>query len=81
MNLRGPLMARGYLLRQGPGIGNLRTPGAVPAAEQRWRKTMMLFVPPTAPMRADPRFVGLVEDMGLSEYWRRSGAAPDYRRR
>jgi len=73
-------VAEGYLLRRGPLTGNLRTPGALPVAEQRWRKTMMLFVPATAGMRADPRFAALTEDMGLGEYWRRSGKRPDFLR-
>lgn len=71
-------VAQGYLLRRGPNVGNLRTPGPVAASEQRSRKTMMLFTPPSAPLRADARFAGLVEDMGLAQYWRRSGKAPDY---
>lgn len=71
-------VAEGYLLRRGPVVGNLRTPGAIPTAEQRWRKTMMLFTPATVAMRADSRFAGLAEGMGLAEYWRRSGKRPDF---
>jgi tetratricopeptide (TPR) repeat protein len=71
-------VARGYLLRRGSMIGSLRTPDALPVAEQRWRKTMMLFTPATTAMRADPRFAGLTENMGLAEYWRRSGKKPDF---
>lgn len=73
-------VAEGYLLRRGPLTGNLRTPAPLPVAEQRWRKTMMLFVPATAGMRADQRFAALTEDMGLGEYWRRSGKRPDFLR-
>lgn len=71
-------VAEGYLLRRGPSLGNLHTPGKLAVAEQRWRKTMMLFVPATANMRADPRFAALTEDMGLADYWRRGGNSPDF---
>lgn len=39
--------------------------------------TRYLFVPATAPLRADPRFHALVERVGLMRYWRTAGA-PDF---
>jgi DNA-binding winged helix-turn-helix (wHTH) protein/Tfp pilus assembly protein PilF len=41
------------------------------------RQTHHLFMPPTAAMRADPRFPRLMQDIGLADYWRASGHAPD----
>ncbi len=70
-------VADGYLLRRGSTVGQLRTPGQPPANEQRWRKTMMLWTPVTAAMRADARFVELVKGMGMAGYWRQSGTLPD----
>jgi hypothetical protein len=29
-------------------------------------------------MRKDPRFTRLVEELGLTRYWRESGSRPDY---
>ncbi|MDB5451796.1 MAG: transcriptional regulator, CadC [Caulobacteraceae bacterium] len=43
------------------------------------RSTAVLFLPSTAPMRADPRFRQLTEDTGLERYWRESHTKPDYR--
>jgi DNA-binding winged helix-turn-helix (wHTH) protein len=37
-----------------------------------------LFIPPIAPMRADPRFQRLVEGIGLSDYWKARNVRPDY---
>jgi len=37
-----------------------------------------LFMPGCRPMRKDPRFAGLVDQMGLTAYWRNVGAKPDY---
>jgi DNA-binding winged helix-turn-helix (wHTH) protein/tetratricopeptide (TPR) repeat protein len=42
------------------------------------RRTHMLFLPPTAPMRADPRFARLTEELGLVRYWKDIGVRPDY---
>jgi DNA-binding winged helix-turn-helix (wHTH) protein len=42
--------------------------------------TAFLFNLPTAPMRADARFHGLTERLGLEAYWRTAAVLPDYRR-
>lgn len=44
------------------------------------QQTQYLFYPVTAPMRQDPRFAGIVRELGIEDYWRRSGTMPDYRR-
>jgi DNA-binding winged helix-turn-helix (wHTH) protein/Tfp pilus assembly protein PilF len=44
------------------------------------RNTAILFWPPAAPMRADPRFGRLAHEIGLEDYWRRAGQLPDFRR-
>jgi len=44
------------------------------------RNTVSLFLPPMRAMRADPRFGGLVREIGLERYWREAGVQPDYRR-
>lgn len=38
----------------------------------------VLFAAVTAPMRADPRFMPLMRDLGLLAYWRLSGHWPDF---
>lgn len=71
--------AYGFLLRRGPLAGPLRHPRGVPAInDQRQRKTMMLWIPATAPLRADVRFLPLCRDIGLVDYWRASGTRPDF---
>jgi tetratricopeptide (TPR) repeat protein len=37
-----------------------------------------LFFPETAPLRNDPRFMGLAERFRLVDYWRRTGRWPDF---
>jgi tetratricopeptide (TPR) repeat protein len=37
-----------------------------------------LFLPPTAPMRSDPRFVPLARKLGLVAYWRATARLPDF---
>ncbi|WP_375426993.1 winged helix-turn-helix domain-containing protein [uncultured Sphingomonas sp.] len=43
------------------------------------RRTNILFMPPAATMRRDPRFRRLTDELGLERYWRESGIRPDYR--
>lgn len=43
------------------------------------RVTVVLFLPPAAPLRRDPRFGVLTRRLGVEGYWRASGARPDYR--
>ncbi len=40
-------------------------------------RTDFLFLPSCRRLRADPRFRALLADIGLTEYWRRSGTRPD----
>lgn len=39
--------------------------------------SIAFFVDPTRPMRADPRFLPLMEKLGLMEYWRTTNTQPD----
>jgi DNA-binding winged helix-turn-helix (wHTH) protein/predicted Zn-dependent protease len=72
-------IAGGYFFGTGFKVGDLRF-----APEQRVysriknRRTLFLFCPSTAAMRADPRFEVLAERMGMSRYWSEAGARPDY---
>jgi DNA-binding winged helix-turn-helix (wHTH) protein len=45
------------------------------------RHTDLLFRPPMDRLHADPRFMALVTEMGLVDYWKRSGTVPDFCRR
>lgn len=74
-------VASAYLLERGPLMASLRwRPGQISANNQRRRKTNMLFVPVSAPMRSDPRFRTLAAEIGLASYWDRIGIAPDFER-
>lgn len=74
-------LARAYYLEQGPLIVATQSrPGQPVVADQRRRKTNMLFTPTAAAMRRDPRFAPLTEAMGLADYWRKRRIVPDYQK-
>lgn len=77
---RALAVAEGYLLKRGPFAGPMGYgAGQLIVNNQRWKKTMMLFVPATEPMRHLPGFQRLTADMGLDDYWRAARVLPDYR--
>jgi DNA-binding winged helix-turn-helix (wHTH) protein/tetratricopeptide (TPR) repeat protein len=43
-----------------------------------WRFTPWLFTPPAAALRADARFAGLADGIGLAAYWQARNVRPDY---
>ncbi|HJR82580.1 MAG TPA: winged helix-turn-helix domain-containing protein [Sphingomicrobium sp.] len=45
------------------------------------RNTDTLFWAPMALARPDPRFAGLLHEIGLEDYWRQTRTVPDFRRR
>jgi len=72
-------VANAYLLERGPLMASVRwRENGLPFRDQRRRNTIMLFIPSTAGMRADPRFPKLAATVGLADYWRRAGVVPDY---
>ena len=72
-------VASAYLLERGPLLANIRwRPDQLSVDTQRRRKLNMLFVPVTAGMRADPRFMTLATQIGLAKYWDQVGIAPDF---
>lgn len=46
-------------------------------SERRNRPTWLLWLPPMADLRADPRTAAILQEIGLTDYWRRSGNRPD----
>ena len=54
---------------------------AVPVSSTAWRFAPWLFIPPTAPLRADARFEALCDGIGLTDYWRTRRVVPDYKLR
>jgi DNA-binding winged helix-turn-helix (wHTH) protein/tetratricopeptide (TPR) repeat protein len=75
-------VADAYLLERGPLIASVRwNAGDIGPRDQHRRKTNMLFVPVAAPMRADPRFLPLMESTGLARYWHAAGVVPDFLQR
>jgi DNA-binding winged helix-turn-helix (wHTH) protein/Flp pilus assembly protein TadD len=59
----------------GPSTHTIRQPRANSIA---WRFTPWLFIPPAAPLHADPRFATLADGIGLTAYWRARNVRPDY---
>lgn len=53
--------------------------GHRPIARLERRYTDFLFMPPTEPLRRDPRFARLTAATGLDAYWRAAHTQPDYR--
>jgi len=48
-------------------------------SSRRRRNTFFLFKRFMQPVRADPRFSALTAELGLDDYWRKSGSIPDFR--
>jgi DNA-binding winged helix-turn-helix (wHTH) protein/tetratricopeptide (TPR) repeat protein len=72
-------LARAYYLEQGPILAAVSwRPGQPMIQDQRRRKTNMLFTPTAAAMRSDPRFMPLMQQMGLADYWDQRGVRPDF---
>ena len=72
-------VADAYYFSRGFVVPDIQVePGGRPDVNMESRFTISLFVPATQAMRADPRFKVLVEEIGLSDYWRGAGKAPDY---
>ena len=72
-------LAEAYYLEQGPIIAAMHwRPGQPNVPDQRRRKTNVLFTPVAASMQRDPRFMALMERIGLAQYWADRGVAPDF---
>jgi DNA-binding winged helix-turn-helix (wHTH) protein/tetratricopeptide (TPR) repeat protein len=72
-------VAYAYYVREGQSPVPLRrTAGDASINDLHRRVTQPLFTPACASMRADPRFIGLCERIGLLAYWNESGLQPDF---
>ena len=70
---------RAYYFAEGFDPGEVRferTTGSFTARNDR--QTQFLFNRALAPLRRDARFIKLMNDLRLSDYWRASGNRPDY---
>lgn len=68
-----------FLLELGPVMaGSVWRPGQPSHTDVRRRFTNYLFTPVMMPLWDTPGFATIMRDIGLAEYWRRSGHRPDY---
>jgi hypothetical protein len=68
------------LLSKGPLVANRPiVPHSFVANSPSWCRTQWLFLPPLAPVRRDPRFEPLCEEIGLARYWRQRHSGPELR--
>ncbi len=72
-------IARAAFLSDGFHVGPTQFT-ALQGAHGMIPRTAILFCPACEALRPDPRFARLCRDMGLEDYWRRVGVAPDFRR-
>lgn len=70
-------LAYGYYRGTGPFASTFTRDDGLKLNDMNWRRTMMLFTPGCKDMRADPRFMDLCRDIGLVDYWDKSGTRPD----
>lgn len=70
-------VTEGFLLWRGRIVSTDQADGKAMDDYSR-RMTQWLFTPPVAPMRADPRFLRLCDEFGLTAYWRARNVKPDY---
>lgn len=71
-------VARGFLLQQGNVLVRQRhSEQQASVTDQHHRMTMMLWIPATQALRAEPGFASLCEEMGLADYWREANVRPD----
>lgn len=71
-------VARGFLVQRGDVVVRQRHSARQPSiTDLHHRMTMMLWIPVTRALRAEPRFPALCEEMGLADYWRQAGLRPD----
>lgn len=74
-------MSEALLLdRGGLRAGTTWQPGQPWHVDLRRRFANHLFLPVCAPLRAHPRFARLMDEIGLTAYWARSGRRPDHLR-
>jgi tetratricopeptide (TPR) repeat protein len=72
-------VAESYLLRRGPLASGIRKTASDPSVtDQHRRVTQMLFLPVTAPLREDRRFLPMCDLMGMARYWRDASVTPDF---
>jgi tetratricopeptide (TPR) repeat protein len=74
-------IVNGFLLSKGPIlVRRPTTTGRGMITSRGWKWTQWLFTPPCASLRDDPRFGPACDALGLTDYWRRRGVEPDFRR-
>ena len=71
-------MLRHYMLTPDAQMPNVRFTGQRNYGRASDRITEILFVPPLDKLHGDPRFLQRLADIGLVDYWRRSGTRPDF---
>jgi hypothetical protein len=72
--------ATAFSLADGYYFGEGQWAALAPPAGNQDRQTSPLFQPPMRSLWTDQRFAALVQRIGLTRYWERSGSRPDYLR-